>query len=218
MMTTESISVVLSVENAQSWIANDIENLIDCLADMSARFEVIVVDNASRDYTVEILDELRCRFPQVRFRRFTEHRALEEAVDVGLSMATGEFVFTTAPGARVETNDLRRLWALRVDPRLVVARSRTTARRIDAGLVNRLTQWAQRVTATPEPAAPSEAFGGLQMMRREAIDQLQPLTARPVAAALEASTTSIEISHISHQQLASPKLVEARRRTRSEKV
>lgn len=216
MMSTESISVVLSVENAQSWIANDIEALVECLADMSARFEIIVVDNASRDYTVEILEDLRCRFPQIRFRRFTEHRALEEAFDCGLGMATGEFIFTTAPGTRVETNDLRRLWALRVDPRLVVARSRTTARRIDAGLVNRLTQWAQRVTATPEPVATSEAFGGLQMMRREAIDQLHPLAARPAAAALDQSNSSIEISHISHQQLASPKLVESRRRSRSE--
>lgn len=216
MMSTESVSVVLSVENAQSWIANDIEVLIDCLADMSPRFEIIVVDNASRDYTVEILDELRCRFPQVRFRRFTERRVLEEALDCGLSMATGELIFTTAPGTRVETNDLRRLWALRVDPRLVVARSRTTARRIDAGLVNRLTQWAQRVTATQEPVAATETFGGLQMMRREAIAQLHPLTARPAAAALDNSNSCIEISHISHQQLASPKLVEARRRSRSE--
>lgn len=218
MMTSESVSIVLSVENAQHWLSSDIVALIDCLADLTGRFEIIVVDNASRDYTIEVLEELSSRFPQVRFRRFAERRLLEEAVDAGVAMACGEFVFTTSPGSRVELNELRRLWALRVDPKLLVARSRTTARRIDAGLINRLTNWAQRVTAAPEPlVVPSESFGGLQMIRREAIDQLRPLAARLTGfAAGQTSGAGIEISHISHQQLASPKLVESRRRTRSE--
>lgn len=217
MMTSESVSVVLSVENAQNWLSGDVVALIDCLADLTGRFEIIVVDNASRDYTVEVLEDLRARYPQVRFRRFAKPRLLEEAADTGLAMATGEFVFTAAPGARIEPNDLRRLWALRVDPKLLIARSRTTARRIDAGLINRLTHWAQRVTAAHEPVVASESFGGLQMIRRDAIDQLKPLAGQAAAATgLPGSASNIEIAHISHQQLASPKLVEARRRSRSE--
>ena len=225
MMTSESVSVVLSVENAQNWLAGDVVALIDCLADLTGRFEIIVVDNASRDYTIEVLEDLGSRFPQIRFRRFAQRRLLDEAVDVGVGMASGEFVFTTAPGSRVEPNELRRLWALRVDPKLLVARSRTTARRIDAGLINRLTHWAQKVTAAQEPLA-IESFGGLQMIRREAIEQLQPLVAclagvasagkTGVASPGDHSQAGIEISHISHQQLASPKLVESRRRSRSE--
>lgn len=217
MMTTESVSVILSVENAQNWLANDIEALIDCLADLTARFEIIVVDNASRDYTVEVLDELRSRFPQVRFRRFAERRLRDELIDLAMEMASGEFVFTTSPGARIEPSELRRLWALRVDPRLLVARSRTTARRIDAGLINRLTHWAQRVTAMSEPVA-SEYLGGLQMMRRRAVDELHPVFSKSSDAAGSSASgkDSIEISHVSHQQLASPKLVETRRRAHSE--
>lgn len=234
MLATDSLSVVLSVENAQNWIARDIVALIDCLADLTGRFEIIVVDNASRDYTIEVLEDLRSRFPQVSFRRFAERRLMEEAVDVGLQIASGEFVFTASPGTSVEPNELRRLWALRIDPKLVVARSRTTARRVDAGLINRLTHWAQRVTAAQEPAPSCESFGGLQMIRRQAIDRLAPsrLSAipashtKPNASAMSDVSTAvtgssslppnIEISHVSHQQLASPKLVEARRRARSE--
>lgn len=216
MMTSESVSVVLSVENAQNWLAGDVVALIDCLADLSSRFEIIVVDNASRDYTIEVLEDLGARFPQVRSRRFSQRRLLEEAADTGLAMATGDLVFTAAPGARIEPNELRRLWALRLDPNLLVARSRTTARRIDAGLITRLTHWAQRVTANHEPAVATESFGSLQMIRRDAIDQLRPLAGRAPAAASAAAASSasnIEISHISHQQLASPKLVESRRRS-----
>jgi glycosyltransferase involved in cell wall biosynthesis len=213
MMTPESVSVILSVENAQNWLSTDIQTLIECLADLTGRFEIIVVDNASRDYTVEILDDLHCRFPQVRYRRLAKPLSLDKAIDFGVSMASGEFIFTTAPGARIETNDLRRLWSLRVDPRLLMARSQTTARRVDAGLISRLTQWAQRITEAQEPVTPIESFGGLQMMRRQAMDQLQPLAARATTDEMKAALPSIEISHISHQQLTSPKLVEARRRT-----
>jgi hypothetical protein len=105
-----------------------------------------------------------------------------------------------------------------------------------------LTNWAQRITAAQEPVTASESFGGLQMIRRNAIEQLQPLVGRlsSPAAALHRSAhhpqtspsqpniadaitahvnlaeANIEISHISHQQLASPKLVEARRRSHTE--
>ena len=215
MMSSESLSVVLSVENAQSYLAGDLNALIDCLADLSSRFEIIVVDNASRDFTVEVLEDMHARYPQVRYRRFAQHRSHDEANQVGLSMATGEFIFSSPPGCRVDIDELRRLWSLRVDPRLLVARSRTTARRVDAGLIHRLSHWAQRLTHQSEPMEPAfESFGGLQMMRREAMQKLQPSQADAAIAAMHRDSR-LEISHISHQQLASPKLVDARR-SRSE--
>lgn len=211
MMSSESISVVLSVENAQSWLAGDLNALVECMADLSSRFEIIVVDNASRDFTIEILEDMHARFPQVRYRRFAQRRSGDEAIQVGMSMAMGEFIFSTAQATRIDTAELRRLWNLRVDPRLLVARSRTTARRVDAGLINRLSQWAGRLTNQSEPMEPAiESMGGLQMIRREAMQKLQPSQADAAIASMHRDA-KLEISHISHQQLASPKLVEARR-------
>lgn len=190
---------------------------MECLADLSNSFEIIVVDNASTDYTVEILDDLSCRFPQVRYHRFSTPQSMDDAVEFGLKMATRDLIFTTTPGTRIETNDLRRLWELRVDPKLLFARSRTSARRIDAGLINRLYQWASRICdAQEELPATAESFGGLQMMRRGALEKLQPYKIDPRLQNIPANLSpNIEISHLSHQQLASPKLVEARRRTSS---
>lgn len=211
MMSSESISVVLCVENAQDWLAGDLNALIECMADLSSSFEIVVVDNASRDFTIEILEDMHARYPQVRYRRFAQHRTSDEATQVAMSMAMGEFIFSMAPGSRIEIGELRRLWSLRVDPRLLVARSRTTARRVDAGLINRLSQWAQRLTNQSEPMESAvESFGGLQMIRREAMQKLQPTQADAAIAAMHRDA-KLEISHISHQQLATPKLVEARR-------
>lgn len=214
MMTSESLSVVMSVENAQGWLHRDLYNLIDCLADLTSRFEIIVIDNASRDDTIEVLEDFRARFPQLIYRRLATPQLIEEAARVGMAMATGELVFSPQPGGRIDPNELRRLWELRVDPRLLVARSQTTARRVDAGILQRLTQWAQRVTQQSEPSPlPSESFGGLQMLRRRAVQLLEPaLSGRGHSAAPEPRRDSqIEVSHLSHQQLASPKLVEGRR-------
>lgn len=211
MMSSDSISVVLCVENAQSWLAGEINALIDCMADLSSRFEIIVVDNASRDFTIEVLEDMHARFPQVRYRRFAQARSSDEATQVAMSMALGEFIFSMMPGTRIDLGELRRLWNLRVDPRLLVARSRTTARRVDAGLINRLAQWAGRLTNQSEPMEPAiESFGGLQMIRREAMQKLQPSKADAAIAAMTRDA-KLEISHVSHQQLATPKLVEARR-------
>jgi glycosyltransferase involved in cell wall biosynthesis len=214
MISSESISVVLTVENAQNWIAADLEALIDCLADLTSRFEVIVIDNGSRDDTIEILEDLHCRFPQIACRRLARAEAFEDATAHGLALAHGEFIFTTGQEARVAVEELRRLWALRGDRRLLVARSRTTARRIDPGLINRLANWAHRVAPQLEPAtAAVENWGGLQMLRREAVEQLRPILS---SKQLQASDQpEIEIAHLSHQQLASPKLADARRRASS---
>ncbi len=182
--------------------------MVECLADLSSAFEIIVIDNASRDFTIEVIEHMSARYPQIRYRRFADKQSLEQAMAAAMSMASGDYIFTAEAGGRVYANDLRRLWALRSDPRLVVARSHTTARRIDAGLLNRLTQWAQRVSAQSEPIEPKqESFGGLQMMRKEAMARLQPTNGS------KKNSANIEISHVSHQQLASPKLVEARRAT-----
>lgn len=209
-MNSESISVVLTVENAQNWIAGDIESLIDCIADLTTRFEIIVVDNGSRDYTIEILEDLRCRYPQIVYRRMPQCESFDEALAYGLAMVSGDLVFTTAPNSRVEPEELRRLWNLRTDRRLLIARSKTTARRIDPGLISRLTGWAQRMTPSRESAQP-ETWSGMQMLRREAVDQLHPmLNSRMID---ESGKPQIEISHISHQQLAGSKLAEAKRRS-----
>lgn len=197
----ETISVVLSVRNAQTWIRLDIERLLDSLVDLTERFEIIVVDSASTDYTLEILEDLSRRFPQVRFQRTDASVSLENAMHCGIKLAQGDLIFTNLSAARFAVEDLRKLWALRGDRRLMMARSRTTARRIDDKLVQKLTHWAQRVTASRTVAAvPVEVFGGLQMLRREAIDQLE-----------NRHPSQIEVSHISHQKTTTPKLMEKRR-------
>lgn len=196
IVKNETVSVVLSVRNAQHWIRVEIERLLDGLFDLTERFEIIVVDGASTDYTFEILEELSCRYPQVKMRRGDASISLDKALQLGMKFAQGDLIFTNLSANRFAVEDLRKLWALRGDSRLMVARSRTTARRIDDSIVLKLNHWAQRVTSkTALATGLVEALGGLQMVRREALDQLD-----------NRGQSQIEVAHISHQHLSSPKL------------
>ena len=200
-MINESISVVLAVKNAQSWLRGEIENLLDHLAELTSSFEIIVVDINSQDSTIEELEDLKCRFPQLRFQQTKSDILPDDATKLGMATAQGDMIFSNVEGARFAPEDLRKLWALRGDKRLLSARSNTRARRIDHGLIEKLTQWAHRMTDhMQESVSTSLPLGAVQMVRREAIEQLR-----------ESHDSQIEISHISHQQLTSPKLVDKRR-------
>ncbi len=200
-MTNESISVVLAVQNAQTWLRGEVEELLEQLSDLTEFFEIIVVDINSHDSTIEELEELRCRYPQLRYRRLKANILPDDATRLGMEAAQGEMIFTNVDGGRFAPEDLRKLWALRSDKRLVAARSQTRARRIDDNLIDKLTRWAHRLADQLEASpASSLPLGAVQMVRRAAIDQLR-----------NTLESQIEVSHISHQQLTSPKLVDKRR-------
>ena len=61
-----SLSLILSVHNAQKTIVQRVEWLLDMLPDLAVPFEVLIVDDGSTDHTDDILHELAREFPQIR--------------------------------------------------------------------------------------------------------------------------------------------------------
>ena len=64
-----SLSIVLPVHNAQNTLACDVHLLLELLPDITPRFEILIVDDASSDHTEEIAHELSLQYPQVRVKR-----------------------------------------------------------------------------------------------------------------------------------------------------
>ena len=69
--------------------------------------ELIVVDNASSDDTVEMLAR---EFPQVRVIANRENLMASKAVNQGIAAATGEFVFASADDNVVDRACVRELY------------------------------------------------------------------------------------------------------------
>ena len=65
----QTLSVVLTVHNAEKTLADQVSKTLDILTDLSARFELLIVDDGSTDQTEEVAHELARHFPQLRVAR-----------------------------------------------------------------------------------------------------------------------------------------------------
>lgn len=183
----QSLSIILPVYNAQATLARQIGQLLDVLPDLTSRFEILVVDDGSTDHTDEIAHQFRRQYPQLKIARHAWQRGMAAAVQTGMARSCGDIVFVQEEQSEISTADIRRLWAMRDDEKLVLARAQSEARPA-AGLMDRLTRWA---AALQQSAKRSST--GIQMIRRQAIDELNR------SAAPEEKLT---ISELPHTQIA----------------
>jgi dolichol-phosphate mannosyltransferase len=160
--------VILPVYNAEATLARQIARLLDVLPDLTAAFEILVVDDGSTDHTDEIAHELRQQYPQLKIARHAWQRGMAAAVQTGLARSCGDIVFVQEEHTEVSTADIRRLWAMRNDDKLVLARAQSAAAPPASGLMAQLTRWAAALQQSAQRAST-----GIQMIRRQAIDELR---------------------------------------------
>ena len=87
-----SLSILLSVYNAESTLSNTVADVLDTAADLSERFELVIIDDGSVDATSEVVDELIYSYPQIKAVRHGKHLGQEAAIRTGLEHSSGEIV------------------------------------------------------------------------------------------------------------------------------
>lgn len=87
-----------------------------------AAFEVIVVDDASVDRSLIVLDDMRLRFPFLQVILHSAERGLEAAAETGLASASGELLFILERGGYLDAQIIRSLYELSTDSDIVAAR------------------------------------------------------------------------------------------------
>jgi len=92
------LSIIIVSWNVRSYLARCLDSIAEslCLAPVSA--EIIVVDSASSDGTVELL---RTQYPHVRTLPQTENVGFTRGNNIGLSVAQGEFLLLLNPDTEV---------------------------------------------------------------------------------------------------------------------
>lgn len=191
----ESLSIIVPVRDRQSSVQVRTESLLEMVSELCRNIQLILVDDCSSDATPEVLDDLRRKYPQVEVMRNRQTLGASQAAEQALYRAKGDFIFLHPSYEPVDFQELIQLWRLRSDDQLVVARASTRVRRVDAGFVNRLKDWSNRLLK-PSTSPPSN-WNGLHMLRRSGIQQL---------ASNSEAEDSIDISHQSHRKFASPNL------------
>lgn len=91
------VSVLISVYNKRPYLAETMESI---LAQSFTDFEIVIVDDGSRDGSWELARKLADRDSRIRVHRHERNRGLAAAHNTGLSLARGEYL------ARWDADDL----------------------------------------------------------------------------------------------------------------
>jgi len=97
-----SVTVLLPVYNAQSTLLRRAIKALETASELGERFELVIVDDGSTDYTSEVAFELARDYPQIHAVRHGRRLGREAAIRSGLRRGHGEVVFLATDEAAAE--------------------------------------------------------------------------------------------------------------------
>ena len=189
--TAPSISLLLPVRNAQSWLDRVVRQALEVLPELSSRFEIRMLDEGSTDDTADVAAGLSATYPQLLYMPPLA-RSLRPEVRRDLARhATCELVVLRPSGSRASLADLDQLWRVLATHDLVVARVAEPA--------GAMTRWKRRLgESLRTPSQTSRPAPDIYLFRSSLVQQLEveQLTGDGLVAAVAAhglSCTEVEL-------------------------
>jgi glycosyltransferase involved in cell wall biosynthesis len=102
------LSIVIPCYNEE----NTLETCVDrvrSISDDTLRLEIIIVDDCSRDRSLEIARELAQKYPEIKVQRHEVNQGKGAALRTGFQHATGDIVAVQDADLEYDPNDLKRL-------------------------------------------------------------------------------------------------------------
>lgn len=103
------LSFILPCYNVAPYVGRCIES-IETQDIPQAEYEVICVDDCSKDNTVEVIKEYHQKYPNIRLICHTENKTAGGARNTGMDAAQGEYLWFVDPDDAVVKNILGTLW------------------------------------------------------------------------------------------------------------
>jgi glycosyltransferase involved in cell wall biosynthesis len=105
------LSIFFPAYNDSGTIASMVIGAVVAARKLTPDFEVLVINDGSRDLTPQIADELARVYPQVRVVHHQVNRGYGGALRSGFANATKEFIFYTDGDAQYDPAEMSILWA-----------------------------------------------------------------------------------------------------------
>jgi glycosyltransferase involved in cell wall biosynthesis len=122
-----SISAVIPAYNEERIIASTVEAVDETLARLADKYEIIVVNDGSRDATPRVVEELGRQRPAVRLVSHAVNRGYGAALATGFAAATREHVFLTDGDRQFDVRELEGFLPLLATADVVVGYRRPRA-------------------------------------------------------------------------------------------
>ncbi|MEI6632992.1 MAG: glycosyltransferase [Chlamydiota bacterium] len=144
------LSVVIPVYNEEENIPELSRRLTDALEKLGMRYEVILVDDGSRDRSIELLSGIARRDPRIRLIEFNRNYGQHAAIFAGFAHSRGEIVVTLDADLQNPPEEIGKLVAKMREGYDIVGglrmnRRDSALRTIPSWLVNRFIQRATGV-------------------------------------------------------------------------
>lgn len=112
------LSIVFPAFNEEKRLPPTLERVLGYLAiHYQGNYEIVVVNDGSRDSTVQVVEEYRKEYPQIRLLGFSQNRGYGAAVREGVMSAKGEYILAMdADGSVNEEAIIRFLRFLQANP------------------------------------------------------------------------------------------------------
>ena len=116
----QALSVVLPAFNEEASVEQVVRSCVTYLEGRIPDYEVLVVNDGSRDRTGEILTRLQKEFPRLRPLQHTQNRGYGAALRTGFDAASKPFVFYMDGDGQFDISDLNHLLPLATDENHIV--------------------------------------------------------------------------------------------------
>jgi glycosyltransferase involved in cell wall biosynthesis len=201
-----SLSVVMPAYNEEANILETIPRAVASLRAMVGAFELILIDDCSRDATPELGRMLAERYPEIRFERNPENLRQGGTLRRGFAMARHAWVTHNAMDYPFDFDGLPELLD-RADEADVIVASRTSYPGITPA--RRFVSFANRALLRGLFGARVHDYNFIQLYRREVVQDLPSfstatsfITAEKIIRATHAGLRVVEVPVTYHPRLA----------------
>ncbi|HEV8611475.1 MAG TPA: glycosyltransferase family 2 protein [Thermoanaerobaculia bacterium] len=132
------VSVAIPAHNEQSNLPSTVRVLLERLPAIAGTFELLVVDDASRDGTGEIADRLAADDPRVRAFHHPENRGIGGGFVTALEHSRGEWFLLIPADLALDPEDLAKYFEASPDADVVIG---VRSDKRDYGPFRRLVSW-----------------------------------------------------------------------------
>src|ERR1043165_7431026 len=101
-----SVSAVLPAYNEEALIGATATTMAEVLGGLVDDYEVVVVNDGSRDRPREVVEEIAAANPRIRCVSHPVNRGYGEALKTGFSAATKDLIFMTDGDKRFEVREI----------------------------------------------------------------------------------------------------------------
>ncbi|MFD3165278.1 glycosyltransferase family 2 protein [Herpetosiphon sp. NSE202] len=166
----KSITVALPAYNEAENIPAMVEEVVNTLESLGRTYEVIVVNDGSRDNTAAVVRELEARYPHVRLVDHEVNQGYGAAVWTGLTSAKTDLVFFTDADRQFDLGELPKLLA-KIDQADLVVGYRSPRR---DPLMRRLNGWGwSRLVTLLFGYTARDIDCAFKLMQRHVVDTLK---------------------------------------------